>query len=123
MNVPRPLQAVTGNGMDNHLLGLREMARQMEMQTPDIFSDETYKISNHFILSTSQVPTEMEMFCCYGPVVPDGYGVCYNPQSDHIVFSVSSFRENKETCSDRLAEELQVALLDMKDLCMKHMKH
>lgn len=51
-------QAVTGMGMDNHLLGLREMAKEMKMEMPDIFSDETYHISNHFILSTSQVGEE-----------------------------------------------------------------
>lgn len=49
------LQAVAGMGTDNHLLGLRETAKEMKMETPDIFSDETYHISNHFILSTSQV--------------------------------------------------------------------
>lgn len=49
------LQAVAGMGMDNHLLGLRETAKEMKMETPDIFSDETYHICNHFILSTSQV--------------------------------------------------------------------
>ncbi len=49
------LQAVTGMGIDNHLLGLREIAKEMKIETPDLFSDETYLISNHFILSTSQV--------------------------------------------------------------------
>ncbi len=49
------LQAITGMGTDNHLLALREIAKEMKMETPDIFSDETYHISNHFILSTSQV--------------------------------------------------------------------
>lgn len=54
MAVAHP-QAVAGMGTDNHLLGLREMAKEMKMEMPDIFSDETYHISNHFILSTSQV--------------------------------------------------------------------
>ncbi|XP_016111094.1 choline O-acetyltransferase-like [Sinocyclocheilus grahami] len=81
--------AVTGMGTDNHLLGLRDIAKEMKMETPDIFSDETYHISNHFMLSTSQVPTAEEMFCCYGPVVPDGYGVCYNPRPAHVLFCVS----------------------------------
>ncbi|KAL0178817.1 hypothetical protein M9458_024259, partial [Cirrhinus mrigala] len=46
--------AVTGMGTDNHLLGLREIAKEVKMEAPDIFSDETYRISIHFILSTSQ---------------------------------------------------------------------
>ena len=66
-----------------------------------------------------QVPTTVEMFCCYGPVVPNGYGVCYNPQSDHIIFSVSSFRESSETCSAEFVKCLVQGLLDMRDLCNK----
>ncbi|KPP60927.1 choline O-acetyltransferase-like, partial [Scleropages formosus] len=91
--------AITGMAVDNHLLGLREIAQEMNMEKPDIYSDETYFISNQFILTTSQVPITAEMFCCYGLVVPNGYGVCYNPQSDYIIFSVSSFQDGKETCS------------------------
>ncbi|XP_051967978.1 choline O-acetyltransferase-like [Xyrauchen texanus] len=107
------VQAVTGMGTDNHLLGLREVAKEMKMEVPEIFTDETYRISNNFILSTSQVPTVAEMFCCYGPVTPDGYGVCYNPQADHIMFSVSSFRDGKHTCSAAFVTAIARALQDM----------
>ncbi|XP_042611266.1 choline O-acetyltransferase-like [Cyprinus carpio] len=115
--------AVTGMGTDNHLLGLREIAKEMKMETPDIFSDETYHISNHFILSTSQVPTTEEMFCCYGPVVPDGYGVCYDPRPAHVLFCVSSFKESKETCSGLFVKALDEGLQDMRILCTKHTDH
>ncbi|XP_028649257.1 choline O-acetyltransferase [Erpetoichthys calabaricus] len=111
--------AITGMGIDNHLLGLREIALEMKMEKPEIFTDETYMISNHFILSTSQVPTTVEMFCCYGPVVPNGYGACYNPQSDHIIFCISSFRNCKESCSTTFAKAMEEVLLDMRDLCIK----
>ncbi|XP_028279393.1 choline O-acetyltransferase [Parambassis ranga] len=109
--------AITGMAIDNHLLGLREIAQEMKMEKPEIFKDEAYLISNQFILSTSQVPTTVEMFCCYGPVVPNGYGACYNPQSDHIIFSVSSFRESPQTCSADFVKCLVQGLLDMRDLC------
>lgn len=59
------------------------------------------------------------MFCCYGPVVPNGYGACYNPQSDHIIFSVSSFRESPQTSSTEFVKCLVKGLFDMKDLCNK----
>ncbi|XP_007566309.1 choline O-acetyltransferase [Poecilia formosa] len=111
------VMAITGMAIDNHLLGLREAAREMKMEKPEIFKDDAYLISNHFILSTSQVPTTVEMFCCYGPVVPDGYGACYNPQSDHIIFSVSSFHENPQTCSVKFVKCLVQGLQDMMDLC------
>uniref|UniRef100_A0A8C9WT71 Choline O-acetyltransferase n=1 Tax=Scleropages formosus TaxID=113540 RepID=A0A8C9WT71_SCLFO len=111
--------AITGQAIDNHLLGLRELARELKLEKPDIFVDETYRISNRFILSTSQVPTTVDMFCCYGPVVPNGYGACYNPQADHVIFCVSSFRESTETCSAMFVNALEESLVEMRDLCCK----
>ncbi|NWW33202.1 CLAT acetyltransferase, partial [Panurus biarmicus] len=111
--------AVTGMAIDNHLLGLREVAREHFKELPEIFTDETYLTSNRFILSTSQVPTTMELFCCYGPVVPNGYGACYNPQPEHILFCISSFEECKETSSGMFAKAVEESLLAMRDLCTK----
>ncbi|XP_036395098.1 choline O-acetyltransferase-like [Megalops cyprinoides] len=111
--------AISGMAIDNHLLGLRTIAQELKMEKPDIFTDETYWATNQFILSTSQVPTTMEMFCCYGPVVPNGYGACYNPQLDHIIFCVSSFRDSTETCSAVFVKALEECLVEMRDLCNK----
>ncbi|XP_057277554.1 choline O-acetyltransferase [Pezoporus wallicus] len=111
--------AITGMAIDNHLLGLREVAREHFKELPEIFTDETYLTSNRFILSTSQVPTTMEMFCCYGPVVPNGYGACYNPQPEHILFCISSFKDCKETSSDMFAKAVEESLLEVRDLCHK----
>ncbi|KAE8284145.1 Choline O-acetyltransferase [Larimichthys crocea] len=109
--------AITGMAIDNHLLGLLKIAKELNMEKPEIFCDETYLASNQFILSTSQVPTTVEMFCCYGPVVPNGYGACYNPQSDHIIFCVSSFWENTETSSAVFVKVLNDGLVEIRDLC------
>ncbi|TRY56784.1 hypothetical protein DNTS_035603 [Danionella cerebrum] len=111
--------AITGMAIDNHLLGLREIAKELKFEKPDLFSDSTYATSIHFILSTSQVPTTEDMFCCYGPVVPNGYGACYNPQMEHILFCVSSFRESTETSSDLFVKTLEACLGEMQDLCRK----
>ncbi|KAM9831754.1 choline O-acetyltransferase b [Neosynchiropus ocellatus] len=111
------IAAITGMAIDNHLLGLLRTALELKLEKPEIFSDETFLASNHFILSTSQVPTTVEMFCCYGPVVPNGYGACYNPQSDHILFCVSSFWENTQTSSAVFAKALNEAMSDIRDLC------
>lgn len=67
----------------------------------------------------TQVPTTVEIFCSYGPVHPHGYGVCYNPQSDYILFSVSSLHESPQTCSAAFVKSLVQGLLDMRDLCNK----
>lgn len=50
---------------------------------------------------------------CYGPVVEDGYGICYNPRDDDMLFAVSSFSSCKETCSDGMAKSLSDSLADM----------
>ncbi|XP_068162148.1 choline O-acetyltransferase-like isoform X2 [Antennarius striatus] len=111
------ISAITGMGIDNHLLGLLRTARELNMERPAIFCDDTYLTSNQFILSTSQVPTTVEMFCCYGPVVPNGYGACYNPQSNYIIFCVASFWENTQTSSAVFVKALNEGLLEMRDLC------
>ncbi|XP_053197508.1 choline O-acetyltransferase-like [Scomber japonicus] len=111
------IAAITGMAIDNHLLGLLRIAKELKMEKPEIFCDETYLASNQFILSTSQVPTTVEMFCCYGPVVPNGYGACYNPQSDHIIFCVSSFWESTQTSSAVFVKALNEGLLEIRDLC------
>lgn len=41
--------------IDNHLLALRELARDLCTELPEMFTDETYLTSNRFVLSTSQV--------------------------------------------------------------------
>ncbi|KAJ8013542.1 hypothetical protein DPEC_G00030850 [Dallia pectoralis] len=111
--------AITGMGIDNHLLGLREISQELNMELPEIFTDETYLSCNQFVLSTSQVPTTVEMFCCYGPVVPNGYGCCYNPQSEHLLFSVTSFHGSTETSSAVFIRALDESLLEMRDLCKR----
>ncbi|XP_065152679.1 choline O-acetyltransferase [Paramisgurnus dabryanus] len=111
--------AVAGNAIDNHLLGLREVAKELKIETPELFTDPTYLTSIQFMLSTSQVPTTEKMFCCYGPVVPNGYGACYNPQADHIIFCVSSFHDSAETNSDLFVKTLDGCLMEMQDLCRK----
>uniref|UniRef100_A0A8C5NF79 Choline O-acetyltransferase n=1 Tax=Gouania willdenowi TaxID=441366 RepID=A0A8C5NF79_GOUWI len=114
------IAAITGMAIDNHLLGLLRISKELKMEKPELFCDETYQTSNSFILSTSQVPTTVEMFCCYGPVVPNGYGVCYNPQPDHILFCVSSFWENTETSSTVFIKALNEGLLEIRDTSHRH---
>jgi len=46
---------IYGQGIDNHLMGLRYAAKEAGEPIPEIFTDEAYAIVNHFALSTSQV--------------------------------------------------------------------
>ncbi|KAE8750338.1 hypothetical protein FOCC_FOCC002898 [Frankliniella occidentalis] len=110
------VQNILGEGIDVHLLGLREMAKELGEPVPDLFTDETYRVANHFALSTSQVPTVTDSFMGYGPVVPDGYGASYNPKPDSIVFCLSAFHSAETTSTAAFARALERSLLDMRDL-------
>ena len=95
----------------------------------ELFDHEGYLAINHFKLSTSQVPValplsfmgeEIELsvsftfsYCYlagYGAVVPDGYGVSYNPYSDNIIFCIASFFSCPDTNSRMFASQLQLSL-------------
>lgn len=63
-----------------------------------------------------KVPSKTDCVMCFGPVVSNGYGVCYNPMNDHINFAVSSFNTCEETNAAHLTRAMEDALLDMKTL-------
>eukprot|EP00058_Branchiostoma_floridae_P022996 XP_002608486.1 hypothetical protein BRAFLDRAFT_96620 [Branchiostoma floridae] len=95
------------------------MAAMIDMPMPDIFTDEPFDLTNKFVLSTSQVPTTMDAFMCYGPVVNNGYGACYNPHDDYILFCLSSFKDCGDSHSEMFTIALRQALDDMQHLCLK----
>nr|AYH52223.1 putative choline acetyltransferase [Homarus americanus] len=106
---------ILGQGIDIHLLGLREMAKEMGVDAP-IFSHRSYHVSNHFRLSTSQVPTLSDSWMGYGAVVPDGYGASYNPHPDSIVFCLPAFNSCEETSTLEFGRSLERALDEMRVL-------
>ncbi|XP_055944108.1 choline O-acetyltransferase-like [Argiope bruennichi] len=113
------LYTINGEGPDNHLLALREIAKAKNYPDLPIFQDKSYWEFLNFRLSTSQLPTKSGVLVGYGPVVPDGYGCSYNPCEDHIDFCVSSFFSSKETSSDFFAHSLEGSLLNMGEICEK----
>lgn len=108
--------AIRGNAIDRHLLGLKLQAIEDLVSMPELFMDTAYAVAMHFNLSTSQVPAKTDCVMCFGPVVPDGYGVCYNPMDEHINFAISAFNSCAETNAARMAHYLEKALLDMRIL-------
>lgn len=69
-------QAITGMAIDNHLLGLREIAQELKMEKPEVFRDEAYLISNQFILSTSQVASSFVPCDLADSVIHSIYAEC-----------------------------------------------
>jgi len=112
---------ILGNGLDIPLLGLREATKAVgrwEEQT--LFNHPAYANLNNFILSTSQVPVPMDpSFMGYGAVVPDGYGVSYNPYPASILFCICSYHDCETTNSRSFANSFQRSLQDMKQLFVK----
>ncbi|ROT74309.1 putative carnitine O-acetyltransferase-like, partial [Penaeus vannamei] len=111
--------AVRGYGVDRHLLGLKLCAIEAGMDVPTLFMDVGYIRSSHMRLSTSQVPARCEAFMCFGPLVPDGYGCCYNPRPDSVVFGTSAFNSSPETDSATFRAALEESLMDMHDVLLK----
>ncbi|XP_056319150.1 carnitine O-acetyltransferase-like [Danio aesculapii] len=109
-------KAIHGQAIDRHMLGLKMVAIEDLTSLPEIFMDTSFAVASHFNLYTSQVGSKTDCVMCFGPLVPDGYGVCYNPMDDHINFAVTAFNSCEETNATKLSKFLTDALLDMKNL-------
>ncbi|RVE68437.1 hypothetical protein OJAV_G00092400 [Oryzias javanicus] len=108
--------AVHGQAVDRHLLGLKMQSITDLTSMPEIFMDTSYAVANHFNLSTSQVGSKTDCVMCFGPVVPDGYGVCYNPMDEHINIAITAFNSCEETNAANFAQAVEDSLLDMRAL-------
>ena len=60
------------------------------------------------------MPSENTMLSSFGPVVPDGYGICYNPQKGRMLFAVSAFKKCHETSTTKFATKLFEVMHQMK---------
>nr|XP_032619194.1 carnitine O-acetyltransferase-like [Chelonoidis abingdonii] len=69
-----------------------------------------HAIPTHCRLLTGQVASRSDCLMVYGPQVPDGYGVCYNPLDAHVNFAITAFNCCRETHAQRLAHTLQRVL-------------
>ncbi|CAM4564521.1 unnamed protein product [Lepidochelys kempii] len=107
----RTEQVLAGQGIDRHLLGLKLAAIGGRAQRlPGIFMDTAYAIATHCRLLTGQVSSRSDCLMVYGPQVPDGYGVCYNPLDAHVNFAITAFNCCHETHARRLARALHRVL-------------
>uniref|UniRef100_A0AC35TZA6 Carn_acyltransf domain-containing protein n=1 Tax=Rhabditophanes sp. KR3021 TaxID=114890 RepID=A0AC35TZA6_9BILA len=110
--------AMNGRGVDRHLLGLRLAARELGIETPQLFKEDAYQKMMHFNVSTSQVPTKHDMAMGFGPSAPDCYGICYNPKETEIVFTITTFNNCPDTSTIKFAAELDQAFEDMRNILM-----
>uniref|UniRef100_A0A671KJD1 Carnitine O-acetyltransferase b n=1 Tax=Sinocyclocheilus anshuiensis TaxID=1608454 RepID=A0A671KJD1_9TELE len=116
VSVSTTRDSLMGQGIDRHLLGLKLQAIEEGLSLPRIFMDTAYGLATHWKLRTGQVPTNTDSVMCFGPLAPDGYAVCYNPQPDHVHFSVTAFNCCEETNAEKLALTLERSLRDLQEL-------
>lgn len=116
------IEAVNGFGVDRHLLGLKLMALEKGFDIHSLYKDPGYVRSAHMRVSSSQVATKCDGFMCYGPLVDDGYGCCYNPRPYDINFGISAIKSNPQTSALKYREMLEKSLLDMHNLLAKSQK-
>uniref|UniRef100_A0A672Z892 Carnitine O-acetyltransferase b n=1 Tax=Sphaeramia orbicularis TaxID=375764 RepID=A0A672Z892_9TELE len=109
-------QALKGHGIDRHLLGLKLQAIEQGLSIPKVFMDTAYGVATHWKLRTGQVPANTDSVMCFGPLVPDGYAICYNPQADHVHFSITAFNCCEETHAETLALTLKETLCELQEL-------
>lgn len=115
-------QVINGLGVDRLLLGLKMIALECGLNIPELFLDTGFTTSTHFKLSTSQVPSSLDSCMCYGPLVPDGYGCCYNPRTSTINFSVSACNSSPETHSNEFMKALIESLTEMQSVIIRSQK-
>ena len=66
-----------------------------------------------------QVATGGDSFMFYGPVVPDGYGACYNPLPEQILVFITCFEQCPDTDPQMFAFSLESTFLQMRELCLQ----
>ncbi|XP_061521324.1 carnitine O-acetyltransferase b isoform X1 [Phycodurus eques] len=109
-------QVLKGHGIDRHLLGLKLQAIEDGLSVPKIFMDTAFGLATHWKLRTGQVPANTDSVMCFGPLVPDGYAICYNPQSDHVHFSITAFNCCEETNAETLGVAVRETLCQLYEL-------
>ncbi|XP_065917320.1 carnitine O-acetyltransferase-like isoform X2 [Dysidea avara] len=107
------VEAMSGEAFDRHLLGLKLLVKE---ELPSLYTDPVYSKAFHFCLSTSQIPSEHGIISGFGAVVPDGYGVCYNPMKSKYLISISSFWQCPQTNSAKFGTALKESLKEMRNV-------
>ncbi len=111
---------VNGESFDRHLLGLRLIATENNLEIPDFYKNIAYKKLCHYYISSSQVSSKFEAVTSYGPAVDDGYGACYNILEEKLIFGLSAFKSNPETNAKQFGDHIRNALIDCQNLLYKN---
>ena len=111
--------AVAGLGVDRHLQGLKLIAQENSLPLPELYSNLGFLKSSRMRISSSQVGGASASYLCFGPLVPDGYGVCYNPRASDLLLPCSALRSCPSTSALDFRAALESSLLEMRELAVE----
>jgi len=109
-------EAKAGKGIDRHLLALQQLTVEAGEPLHPLFSTEAYKRSKTWLLSTSHLIFPSTQSIGFGPVEPDGYGICYGVKKNHIHIHLTSWRTSSYTDLQDFRNKLIQALIDIQSL-------
>jgi carnitine O-acetyltransferase len=124
-HVARMKACMAGMGVERHMFGLQSIYERFGAelglnQMPAIFNDKGWLKLGHDTLSTTSNPDPTGVVLSgFGPVVDDGFGVCYTIIEDRITITMTS-KALMEKPLKMFASNLSRALLDMAALMQKH---
>lgn len=110
-------EAVNGQGVDRHLLGLKLAAQDGGCSIPDLLTDTVFAKSSTWKLSTSNI-TSPYFEAGWGAVVDDGIGVCYGTKDSCITFKVSA-KAKAPMGPVEFCQCLRAALLRMQQISLR----
>ncbi|KAE8896919.1 Carnitine [Phytophthora fragariae] len=115
-------KSLTGDGIDRHLMGLQIVSEMSGITPkPSLFTDRAFEVSKKFLISTSNIsggPGASPIWGGFSAMYNEGYGVCYALQPDRINVSITCYHVCPETSATTFKRYLEMALLEMVDLCL-----
>lgn len=120
-HVARMKACMAGKGVERHLFGLYSIYERFGndidiCSEPEIFGDAGWLTLRHDTLSTtSNLDPHGVVLSRFGPVVDDGFGICYTTTSDRITITLTS-KSSMEDALEHFAVDLKRALMQMSTL-------
>jgi len=120
-HVARMKACMAGKGVERHLFGLLSIYERFGndigiFSEPEIFSDTGWLTLRHDTLSTTSNPDPHGVVLSgFGPVVDDGFGICYTTTGDRITITLTSKSFMKDEL-EQFSVDLKRALMQMSAL-------
>lgn len=120
-HVSRMKACMAGQGVERHLFGLLSIYEHFGKQIgvfaePELFGDIGWLTLRHDTLSTTSNPDPHGVVLSgFGPVVDDGFGVCYTTINDRITITITG-KSYMQDSLDQFTVYLKQALREMSGL-------